>query len=174
MMAWPCNEMKRLLLLSSKREDYVRKICEFLYHLKLRGYSVSHLKRLRKQVIDHRYRREVVWESTNNKTNPFPIVIPYCQEIGRYNPTRIMELAKRKARVTNPMVKRWRFVSAWRRETNVSESLRIRHKELVRERKRKREELELVRMTKRTRLDMLVSVETGSRGVGDSGLVGRD
>jgi hypothetical protein len=104
-MAWPANELKRILLLSSNRDVYTKKICEFLYHLKLRGYKTSHLKRLRGKVIHHRYRREILWEESRNKSNPFPIVIPFCEEIGTYNPRKIMELAKQRAKITNPMVK---------------------------------------------------------------------
>jgi hypothetical protein len=120
MMAWTSNELKRILLLSSNQDVYVKKISEFLIHLKLRGYSMSFLKRLRGQMIHHRYRREVMWEGKRNKTNPFPINVPFCSEIGIYNPTKMMELAKWKARVTNPIVKWWRFVAVWKRKPNLS------------------------------------------------------
>jgi hypothetical protein len=174
MVAWTSNELKRILLLSSNRDVYVKKISEFLIHLKLRGYPMSFLKRLRGQVIHHRYRREVMWEGKRNKTNPFPIIVPFCSEIGIYNPTKMMELAKWKARVTNPMVRGWRFVAAWKRKPNLSETLRVRHRELVAERKRKRDELEMEFSSKRPRLDELVCINRDSGGVGDSGLVGRD
>jgi hypothetical protein len=139
-VAWTSNELRRILLLSSNHDVYINKICDFINHLKLRGYPLSFLKWLRDHVIHHRYRREMLWEGKRNKTNPFPIIIPFCSEIGIYNPTKMMELAKRKVMVTNSMVNQWRFVAAWKRKPNLSETLRIRHKELVVERKRKRDE----------------------------------
>jgi hypothetical protein len=84
----------------------------------------------------------MLWEGKKNKTNLFPIIILFCSEIGIYNLMKMIELAKRKVMVTNSMVNQWRFVAAWKRKPNLSETLKMCHKELVVERKRKKNKLQ--------------------------------
>jgi hypothetical protein len=168
MRAWPINELKRLLLLSSDRSTYIQAVCSFLTHLKMRGYPIRHLKEIRRHVLDHRYRREVLWEGTKPRSDIMPIVLPYCDNIGRYNPKRIMDWTRLKVGVTSPLVKKWKFVSAWRRKPNLSETLRIKHSELDECRKRKRCDLGHPdeEMMKRTKVDIVVGSEEFLDGVG--------
>jgi hypothetical protein len=56
----------------------------------------------------------------------------------------------------------------------VSETLRIRNKELIEERKRKRVQPNEMGVVKRTRLEVFEKVAEDSNSVGDSGLVGRE
>jgi hypothetical protein len=64
MLSWPCNELNRLLLLSSERSTYIQEACKFFNHLRVRGYPLHTLKLIKSRMINHRHRREIIWSGS--------------------------------------------------------------------------------------------------------------
>jgi hypothetical protein len=113
MMSWPCNELNRLLILSSERSTYINAVCEFFNHLKARGYPLYVLKQIKKRMIDHRHRREIIWSRSKLRSKDvIPIVMIYGDNTGLYKLSRIMHWSKKRIGITNPFVKNMKFVSA--------------------------------------------------------------
>jgi hypothetical protein len=178
MLAWPCNELNRLLILSSDRATYVQAVYDLLIHLRSRGYPLKVLKQIRKQVIDHRHRREIIWSGSKTRDpNVIPIVMTYGDNTGPFRMNHIMQWCKKKMGITNPFIKNMKFVSTWKRKPNLSETLRIRHDELESSRKRRLECEEILsnQQSKRSKSDVDKGfITTNSESEGHGGQAGRD
>jgi hypothetical protein len=94
--------------------------------LKARGYPLYVLKQIKKRMIDHCHKREIIWSRSKPwSKNVILIVMTYGDNTGLYKLSRIMYWSKKRIGITDPFVKNMKFVSAWKQKLNLSEILRI-------------------------------------------------